>query len=103
MARALEEPLRVLCARAGVPFSVLPEVPPDDPWTGWCPVRGGVVDFGEAPAVVDPLGVVLGSLRAAVSVACEVMLTEVVLARPEPPNKLPPPVRLPGKAVLKPR
>jgi chaperonin GroEL len=81
LARALEEPLRVLCARAGVPFSVLPEVPPDDPWTGWCPVRGGVVDFGDAPAVVDPTGVVLGALRAAVSVACEVLLVEVVLSR----------------------
>ncbi len=104
LARALEEPLRVLCARAGVSFDSLPSMSVwADPWTGWCPVRGVVTDFWKPPAVVDPLGVVLGSLRAAVSVACEVMLTEVVLARPEPPNKLPPPVRLPGKAVLKPR
>lgn len=79
LSRALKEPLRVLCARAGVSLDALPELPGDDPWTGWCPVRGGIKDFGEAPAVIDPLGVVLGSLQAAVSVACEVLLTEVVL------------------------
>jgi chaperonin GroEL len=102
LARALTEPLRVLCDRAGTPFSTLPALP-DDPWVGWCPVRGSVENFWEAPAVVDPVGVVLGSLRAAVSVACEVLLTEAVLARSEPPSKLPP--GLPGarKALSKPR
>ncbi len=100
LARALSEPLRVLASRAGTPT---PQPPLEDPWMGWCPVRGKVVDFWEAPAVVDPLGVVLGSLRAAVSVACEVMLTEVVLARSKPPSKLLGPVAVPEKAVLKPR
>jgi chaperonin GroEL len=103
LARALTEPLRVLCDRAGTPFNTLPALPDDGPWVGWCPVRGTVTDFWEAPAVVDPVGVVRGSLRAAMSVACEVLLTEVVLARSEPPNKLPPGVRGTEKAVSKPR
>jgi chaperonin GroEL len=100
LAQALGEPLRVLCDRAGVS---LPELPPEDPWVGWCPVRGSKENFWETPAIMDPLGVVLGSLRAAVSVACEVLLTEVVLARTEPPSKLPP-VRIGvGNPVLKSR
>lgn len=103
LAQALEEPLRVLCDRSGVSFNTLPELPPGDPWTGWCPVRGAVSDFWEEPAVVDPLGVALGSIRAAVSVACEVLLTEVVLVRGEPQSKLPAGVLIPGKAVSKPR
>jgi chaperonin GroEL (HSP60 family) len=81
LARALEEPLRVLCDRAGTPFNTLPTLPDDDPWVGWCPVRGTVTDFWETPAVLDPVGVVKSSLRAAMSVACEVLLTEVVLAK----------------------
>lgn len=81
LARALEEPLRVLCDRAGTSFNTLPALPDDDPWVGWCPVRGTVTDFWETPAVIDPVGVVKSSLRAAMSVACEVLLTEVVLVR----------------------
>jgi chaperonin GroEL len=104
LSRALEEPLRVLSARAGVPFGALPDTPVwSDPWTGWCPVRGEVTDFRREPAVIDPLGVALGSLQAAVSVACEVLLTEVVIARSEPPDKLPPRSLRPEKAVSKPR
>jgi len=80
LARALEEPLRVLSARSDTAFSTL-DVPPDDPWVGWCPVRRETADFWTAPAVVDPLGVVLASLRAAVSVACTTITTEVVLAK----------------------
>jgi len=57
---------------------------------GWCPVRKAVTNFGSDPAVVDPMGVVLGSLRAALSVACQVILTGVVLtakkARPVRPR-----------------
>lgn len=83
LARALEEPLRVLCARSGATFDTMPAPDCDiwDAWTGWCPVRGTVVDFWDDPAVVDPTGVVVGALRAAVSVACEVLLTGVVLAK----------------------
>lgn len=80
LSRALEEPARVLCARAGVSFDALGNLG-DDPWVGWCPVRESVENFWEAPAVADPVGVVLGSLRAAMSVACEVLLTGVVLAK----------------------
>lgn len=80
LSRALEEPLRVLCARSGVPFGTLGDLS-EDPWVGWCPVRGSVENFWDGDSVVDPLGVVLGSLRAAVSVACEVILTGVVLAK----------------------
>lgn len=80
LARALEEPLRVLCARSETSFPTL-NLPSDDPWVGWCPVRRKVTDFRESPAVVDPLGVVLASLRAAVSVACTTITTEVVLAK----------------------
>lgn len=103
LSRALEEPLRVLCARAGVSFEALPALLTDDPWTGWCPVRKGVFDLWEPPAVVDPLGVVRGALRAALSVACEVLVTEVVLARTEPPSKLTAGALDLRKAVLKPR
>jgi len=40
-----------------------------------------VTDFSAHPEVVDPTGVVIKSLQAAVSVACEVLLTGVVLSR----------------------
>ena len=80
LARALEEPLRVLCARSETSYATL-SLPSDDPWVGWCPVRRKIVDFKSDPAVVDPLGVVLGSLRAAVSVACTTITTSVVLAK----------------------
>lgn len=80
LARALEEPLRVLCHRSGEAFPTL-SLPEDDPWVGWCPVRRTVENFWEAPEVVDPLGVVLSSLRAAVSVACTTLTTDVVLAK----------------------
>ena len=80
LARALEEPLRVLSARSDTSFSIL-DLPADNPWVGWCPVRRETVDFWTNPAVVDPLGVVLASLRAAVSVACTTITTEVVLAK----------------------
>ena len=103
LARALEEPLRVLCSRARESFDTISPLPVDDPWTGWCPVRGAVTDLWEAPAVIDPLGVVRGALRAAVSVACEVLVTEVVLARTEPPSKLMTGSLDLRKAVLKPR
>lgn len=83
LARALEEPLRVLCERSGESFSVL-SLPDDDPWVGWCPVRKTVTDFWEDPEVVDPLGVVLSSLRAAVSVACTTITTGAVLAKTRP-------------------
>lgn len=80
LARALEEPLRVLCGRSG---SILPSLslPSDDPWFGWCPVRQSVENFKGSPAVVDPLGVILSSLRAAVSVACTTISTGVVIAK----------------------
>ena len=80
LARALEEPLRVLCARSETAFSTL-SLPSDDPWVGWCPVRRDVADFWKIPSVVDPLGVVLASLRAAVSVACTAMTTSVVIVK----------------------
>jgi len=83
LARALEEPLRVLSARSGTSFLTL-SLPSDDPWVGWCPVRREVVDFRGEPAVVDPLGVVLSSLRAAASVACTVLTTGVVLSKSHP-------------------
>jgi chaperonin GroEL len=80
LSRALQEPLRVLCARAGVSFGAL-ELPRNEPWIGWCPVRQEITDFGEEPFVVDPLRVTLGALDAAVSVASEAILTEVILTR----------------------
>ena len=80
LARALEEPLRVLATRSGTSYSTL-DIPSDDPWTGWCPVRHRVTDFWSSPEVVDPLGVVLSSLRAAVSVAVTALTTEVLLTK----------------------
>lgn len=80
LARAMEEPLRVLSSRSNTSFPTL-SLPVDDPWVGWCPVRRKMGDFWEAPAVVDPLGVVMGSLRAAVSVAVTTITTEAVLTR----------------------
>lgn len=81
LARALEEPFRVLCDRSHATYQTVTEKLGDDPWVGWCPVREIPVDFWDGDSVVDPLGVVLSSLRAAVSVACEVILTGVVLAK----------------------
>lgn len=78
LSRALQEPLRVLCERSGVPLGSL-DIPQEDPWVGWCPVRKSVGSLWEAPAVVDPLNVVLAVFRAAVSVACETIKTGVVL------------------------
>ena len=78
MARALEEPMRVLCARSGVDFGTL-VLSCDMPWWGWCPVRMQIVDFEQDPIVADPTGVVLAALRTAVSVAMEVIQTEVVI------------------------
>jgi chaperonin GroEL len=83
MARALEEPMRVLCARSGTPFERV-NLPSDMPWWGWCPVRNWIHNFEQDPIVADPTGVVLASLRTAVSVACEVIQTEVVITATPP-------------------
>ena len=83
LARALEEPARVLASRAGAVYGTASEGLGDDPWTGFDPVLGVVRDFGTDPAIVDAAGVVAESLRVAVSVASEILLTELVLACPK--------------------
>lgn len=79
LARALTEPLRVLCERSGVSFDAI--ISEGEAWMGWCPVRESMTDFSEPPFVIDPLNVSISSLRGAMSVACEVLLTETVLVR----------------------
>jgi chaperonin GroEL len=86
--RTLEEPLRVLARKSGVSFGTL-SVPDDSPWIGWCPVRGELENFRQPPYVVDPTGVVVNALKAAVSVAVEVLRTEVLVTTtpPIPPRR----------------
>lgn len=79
---ALREPLRVLCQRAQTRLDSL-DLPDDNPWMGWCPVRKSIVDLQEEPAVIDPLNVVISSFRAAVSLACEVIKTGWVISKSE--------------------
>ena len=88
LARALEEPLRVLAYRSGSePEVVLEKVREtllEDPsgWTGWDPVTKTIREFSDDPMIVDPLDTILESVDRAVSIGCQILLTGVVITRP---------------------
>jgi chaperonin GroEL len=91
LAKALEGPLRVLTAREGLSLNEVFEGDlthkdrwarwADDCWVGWDPLVRSWRDFRDVPQVVDPTEVVLQSILSAVSVACQILLTEVVIPR----------------------
>lgn len=81
LSQALLAPLRALAVRARQEPEVVVDQAEEGDWRGWDPIGGSWRDFLEAPEIVDPLDVVLGSLRAAVSVACEMALTGAIITR----------------------
>lgn len=81
LAQALKKPLSALATREGVAPNVVLSVRSEDPWVGWDPLSGSWRNFLDPPQLVDSTGVVVQALRSAVSVACQILLTEVLISR----------------------
>jgi chaperonin GroEL len=79
LARAMEEPLRVIAENAGAHApSVVATVQSDGGFLGYDAVRHEFVDMREA-GILDPVNVVRAALRNAVSAAVMLMLTEALV------------------------
>ncbi len=79
LARAMEEPLRVIAENAGAhPETVVATVKASSDHLGFDAVRGEFVDL-QAAGILDPVNVVRVALRNAVSAAVMLMLTEALV------------------------
>lgn len=81
LAKGLREPLRVLALRSKKEPEVILSRGIPEGWVGWDPVSDTVRDFSESPVVADPTEVLRSALRNAVSVACTIALSGVVLTK----------------------
>ncbi len=86
--RALEEPLRQLCANAGLEGSVIVNAVRDaDTGFGLNVDTGEMVDLVKA-GIIDPAMVTRSALQNAASIAKNILTTEaIVVEAPEPPNR----------------
>src|SRR5215216_1128326 len=91
--RALEEPLRRICANAGAEGSVvIEEVKRQGPGRGYDAARGEYADMVER-GIIDPLKVTRSALENAASIATMILTTETLIT--EIPEKTPAPAAPP--------
>jgi chaperonin GroEL len=91
--RALEEPLRRICANAGAEGSVVvEEVKRQGAGKGYDAARGEYADMVER-GIIDPLKVTRSALENAASIATMILTTETLIT--EIPEKTPPPAAPP--------
>ncbi|HEV7662378.1 MAG TPA: TCP-1/cpn60 chaperonin family protein, partial [Chloroflexota bacterium] len=91
--RALEEPLRRICANAGAEGSVVvEEVKRQGPGKGYDAAKGEYADMVER-GIIDPLKVTRSALENAASIATMILTTETLIT--ELPEKNPAPAAPP--------
>ncbi|HET6316030.1 MAG TPA: chaperonin GroEL [Chloroflexota bacterium] len=91
--RALEEPLRRICANAGAEGSVVvEEVKKQGSGRGYDAAKGEYADMVER-GIIDPLKVTRSALENAASIATMILTTETLIT--EIPDKTPPPAAPP--------
>jgi chaperonin GroEL len=91
--RALEEPLRRICANAGAEGSVIvEEVRKQGPGKGYDAAKGEYADMVER-GIIDPLKVTRSALENAASIATMILTTETLIT--EVPDKTPAPAAPP--------
>lgn len=82
---SIQTPSRMLIEKSGHNSSVVVEkildscANNDSYWVGWDPIEKIVRDFLKSPHIIDPTEVVINSLKTAVSVACQIINTGLLI------------------------